>query len=182
VQKGAAAMNWSLVDVEQFSAKIVDLWDSQGMLLCSGDYHSGDFNAMTVGWGSFGVMWGRPFAQVVVRPTRYTFQFMEKYETYTLTAFSPQHRGMLQFMGSRSGRNVDKVKAAGLTPAASHIVAAPLFAEAQLAIECRKIYWQDIDPAHFVDAAIDAHYPRKDYHRVYFGDILCIREKVPGAI
>jgi flavin reductase (DIM6/NTAB) family NADH-FMN oxidoreductase RutF len=175
-------MNWSLVDVEQFSLKIVDLWNAQGLLLTSGDYHSGDFNAMTVGWGSFGVMWGRPFVQVVVRPTRYTFQFMEKYETFTLTAFPPKYKRALQLLGNRSGRDGDKIAAAGLTPEASHSVAAPSFAEAHLAVECRKIYRQDIDPTLFVDAAIDAHYPRKDYHRVYFGEILCIREKEVGAI
>ena len=170
-------MAWSRINPQTFSVKIVDLWDNQWLVLAAGDFGKKDFNAMTVGWGAFGVMWGRPYAQAVVRPTRYTHQFMEKYDTFTLTAFPPQFRSALQLLGSRSGRDGDKIKASGLTPEASQVVAAPSFVEANLVIECRKIYWQDIDPAHFVDPSIHAHYPRRDYHRVYFGEILAIREK-----
>jgi flavin reductase (DIM6/NTAB) family NADH-FMN oxidoreductase RutF len=131
---------------------------------------------MTVGWGSLGTMWGKPFAQVVVRPSRYTREFMEAYDTFTLCAFPENHRKALQLLGSKSGRDGDKIAEAGLTPAASSAVAAPCFEEAELVIECRKIYWQDMDAANFVDADIRKNYPQKDYHRIYFGEIVAAAE------
>jgi flavin reductase (DIM6/NTAB) family NADH-FMN oxidoreductase RutF len=144
------------------------------MLLTSGDFAAGRFNTMTVGWGSLGVMWGRPFVQVVVRPTRYTYGFMEQYDTFTLCAFPEAYRQALQLLGTKSGRDGDKIAEAGLTPVASTQVAAPGFAEADLIVECRKMYWQDMDPAHFLDPTIDNHYAKKDYHRVYFGEVVAI--------
>jgi len=157
--------------------RIVDLWDKRWLLLTSGDFANRDFNTMTVAWGSFGVMWGKPFAQVVVRPTRYTFEFMEKYETFTLCAFPDEYKKALSLLGSRSGRDGDKIKQAGLTPKASQNIAAPCFAEASLIVECNKIYWQDFEPANFISPQIEKNYPRKDYHRVYFGEIVAMREQ-----
>lgn len=129
---------------------------------------------MTVSWGSLGVMWNKPFAQVVVRPVRYTYQFMEVHPSFSLCAFSRIYRKALNLLGTLSGRDGDKIGASGLTPEAATQVAAPVFAQAELAIECRKIYWQDFDPAHFIDPGIDKNYPRKDYHRIYFGEIVAV--------
>ena len=84
-------------------------------------------------------------------------------------------RAVLRLLGTQSGRDIDKVEASGLTPMASLEVAAPAFAEADLIVECRKIYWDDIDPTRFLDPAIDENYPDRDYHRVYFGEILAVR-------
>jgi flavin reductase (DIM6/NTAB) family NADH-FMN oxidoreductase RutF len=150
------------------------IWSKQGMLLTSGDFAAGRFNTMTVSWGSLGVMWGRPFVQVVVRPTRYTYGFMEQHNTFTLCAFPETYQQALQILGTRSGRDGDKIAEAGLTPIASTQVAAPGFAEADLIVECRKMYWQDMDPAHFLDPAIENHYAKKDYHRIYFGEAVAI--------
>jgi flavin reductase (DIM6/NTAB) family NADH-FMN oxidoreductase RutF len=162
------------IAVETFITKPIHLWDIQWLLLTSGDFAQKDFNAMTVGWGSIGYMWRRPFVQVVVRPVRYTYQFMEKYDTFTVCAFSKQYHAALQLLGNKSGRDGDKIAESSLTPIRSEKVAAPAFAEAELIIECRKIYWDDIRPDHFIDPAIDMNYPRKDYHRIYFGEILAI--------
>jgi len=150
------------------------LWDSQWLLLSAGDLAAGQFNVMTVGWGSLGTMWGQPFAQVVVRPVRHTYQFIEQYDTFTLCALPETYRPALQLMGTKSGRDGDKVAEAGLTPVASSEVAAPSFAEAELVIECRKVYWDDLEPAHFLAPDIDRHYAQRDYHRVYFGRIVAI--------
>jgi flavin reductase (DIM6/NTAB) family NADH-FMN oxidoreductase RutF len=117
-------------------------------------------------------MWGRPFAQVVVRPHRYTYGFMEQYDTFTLCTFPEKYRRAVNLLGTKSGRDGDKIAEAGLTPVSSTQIAAPGFAEAKLILECRKIYWDDLDPAHFVDPSIDDHYAQKDYHRIYFGQIL----------
>ncbi len=167
-------MTRQAIPFDQFTVKIHHLWDQQWLLLTSGDFAQGHFNTMTVAWGSIGVMWNRPFVQVVVRPTRYTYQLMEQYSAFTLCAFSNEYRGALNLLGSRSGRDGDKIAQAGLTPIASTQVAAPGFAEAELIIECIKIYWDDFDPAHFVDPTIEANYSKQDYHRIYFGQVVAI--------
>jgi len=163
-----------LIPLDEFVVKSHSLWNKQGLLLTSGDFAQGDFNTMTVGWGSLGTMWGRPFAQVVVRPNRYTYQFMERHATFTLCAFPGAYRKALQLMGTKSGRDVDKVAESGLTPIASTQVAAPGYAEAELIIECRKIYWDDFEPARFLDPDIERHYPQHHYHRIYFGEIVAV--------
>lgn len=162
------------IPVERFIVNPHARWGHQWLVLTAGDFHANHFNAMTVAWGSFGTMWNLPFAQVVVRPTRYTYEFMEQYETFTLCGFPAQYRQALQLLGSKSGRDGDKITEAGLIPIAASQVAAPGFAEADLCIECRKMYWDDLTPEQFVDPEIDKHYPLKDYHRVYFGGIVAI--------
>lgn len=151
------------------------LWAAQSLLLTVGDFAGGHFNTMAVGWGSLGTMWGKPFAQVVIRPSRYTREFMERYDTFTLCALPAALHDALQLLGTKSGRDGDKIAESGLTPVASTGVAAPCFAESELVIECRKIYWQDMDSVHFLDAEIETSYPRRDYHRVYFGEILAVQ-------
>jgi flavin reductase (DIM6/NTAB) family NADH-FMN oxidoreductase RutF len=149
-------------------------WDKVWFALAAGDFSTQKFNAMTVSWGSLGIMWGRPFVQVVVRPTRFTHRFMEKADNFTLCALPEKHRAGLNILGSKSGRDGDKIAAAGLTPAASQIVSSPLFAEAELVFECRKIYSDDFDPSRFLDPSIETQYSEKDYHTMYFGHILRI--------
>lgn len=145
---------------------------SRWMLLAAGDYHTVKYNAMTVSWGSFGNLWNLPFVQIFVRPTRYTMSFLESGADFTLSLFPADLRPALSLLGSRSGRDGDKIAASGLTPRASVHVAAPSFAEAELVLECKKMYSQDLDPSRFLDPLIESHYPEKDYHRVYFGQIL----------
>lgn len=167
-------MERQIIAVDQFIVNAHTLWANQWLLLTCGDFAKSHFNAMTVGWGSFGTMWKKPFAQVVVRPTRYTFEFMEQYETFTICAFPQDYHQALELLGSKSGRDGDKIKEAGLTPMASSQVAAPGFAEAELIVECRKNYWDDLKPSQFLDPSIESNYPLKDYHRVYFGEIVAI--------
>ncbi len=150
------------------------LWAQHWLVLTAGDWASGDYNAMTVSWGAMGFLWEKPFVQVVVRPTRHTYGFMEQHGTFTLCAFPERHREALALLGSRSGRDGDKIGPSGLTPEASSVVAAPRFAEAELALECRQIYRHDLDPARFLDPSISDHYPLKDYHRVYYGEIVAV--------
>ena len=162
------------IPAEDFIIRPHHLWHHQWLLLTSGDFQSGDYNCMTVGWGSIGTMWSKPVVQVVARPTRYTHQFMEKYPTFTLSAFNDSYRDDLQLLGSKSGRNGNKLAETKLTPIPSNRVAAPGFAEAELIIECRKIYHDVLHPENFLDATIDKNYPKKDYHSVYFGKIEAI--------
>lgn len=160
------------------SAYIRDNW----LLLCAGNFNvakmidgaSRSYNAMTISWGSYGQIWNRMFFQVVVRPTRFTYEFMERYETFTLCGFDSSFKKSLSLLGSKSGRDGDKIAESGLSPIPSRIIAAPGFDEAELIIECRKLYWQDIDNSHFLDPSIESNYPKKDYHRAYFGEIVGI--------
>ena len=158
------------IDVAKLQVKAAGLWLKQGLLLTAGTLE--DFNAMTVGWGALGGMWGRPFVQMVVRPTRHTRRHMERYETFTLCAFPKQYRPALTILGTRSGRDSDKVADSGLTVIQSKMVEAPAFREAELILECRKMYWQDMDPEHFLADSIEENYPQKDYHRIYYGEIV----------
>ncbi len=167
-------MERNLISPTRFLAATHDLWENQSLLLTSGDFKKGHFNAMAVGWGSFGTMWSKPFAQVVVRPGRYTYGFMEQYESFTLCALPKKHKKALALLGSRSGRDGDKIAEAGLTPVAASQIAAPAFDEAELVVECRKMYWDDLKPEQFLDPAIEKKYPRGDYHRIYFGEIISI--------
>jgi flavin reductase (DIM6/NTAB) family NADH-FMN oxidoreductase RutF len=152
--------------------QLLDDW----MLLSTGDYSAGAaaINAMTVAWGFVGAMWRRPVAITPVRPTHYTYELMERTDTWTLTAFPDAYREALQVLGSRSGRNTDKLTESGLTPIAADTVAAPSYAEATLCIECRTIYYNDIVPARMLDRSLDDHY-ENDYHRMYYGEILAVQ-------
>jgi flavin reductase (DIM6/NTAB) family NADH-FMN oxidoreductase RutF len=144
----------------------------QWLLLTAGDFPSGKFNSMTISWGSVGQIWDRLFFQVVVRPTRFTYEFMERGDTFTLCAFPKNLQKALALLGAKSGRDSDKIHESGLTPIASTLVPTPGYDEAELIAECRITYWHDIEPSHFLDPRIETHYPNHDYHRAYFGEIL----------
>lgn len=163
------------IPVNDFIVRINQLWMDQWFLLTCGDYQKRDYNTMTVAWGYFGVMWNKPCAVVVVRPTRHTFEFMNKYNTFTLCSFDKKYKDDLRVLGTKSGRDGDKIAETGLIVMPSVKVPAPGFEQAELIIECNKIYWQDFDPANFLDAEIERKYPLKDYHRMYFGEIVEIR-------
>ena len=165
------------ISFDQLLVKSHDLWANQGMLLTSGDFLDGSYNCMTVAWGSLGTMWNRPFAQIFIRPNRFTYDFIEKYNTFTLCAFPPEFRNSLELIGSDAGRSEDKIIEAGLTPMASSVVAAPAYAEAELVLECQKMYWNDIDPSHFLDRNLESFYPNLDYHRIYYGEVIAITGK-----
>jgi flavin reductase (DIM6/NTAB) family NADH-FMN oxidoreductase RutF len=169
------AMNYQSIRVDDFSPKIFELFNTRWFLLTSGDFATGKFNSMTISWGSMGIIWNKPFVQVVVRPTRYTFEFMETYTDFTLCAFSEDRRKALNLLGSRSGRDGNKIKESGLTPCRSTHVSAPSFIEANLVIECKKIYSDIFRPEGFIDPSIENNYHLADYHRIYFGEVQGIR-------
>lgn len=169
-------MNRKSIDIKELELKSFDVWENDWFLLTAGDLEKGDFNTMTVAWGSIGSMWSKPFVQVVVRPSRHTLKFMDKYDTFTLSRFPKTYRKALSYLGTTSGRNIpDKHEVAGLTPIAVPGVAAPAFEEADLVIACKKIYWQDMDEKHFLDSTIIKKYPGEtDFHRIYFGEIISV--------
>lgn len=160
------------IPVSQLVVRPFHLLDKQWFLLAAGDFAAGKYNAMTVSWGGLGTMWDRPVVQVVVRPHRYTFEFMEEYPDFTVSAFPEASRKALNLLGTVSGRGRNKIAESGLTVRAGQAVGSPVFGEAELVLECRKLFFQDIDPAGFVDKSLERNYPRKDYHRVYVGEVV----------
>ncbi|MCK4605694.1 MAG: flavin reductase family protein [candidate division Zixibacteria bacterium] len=128
------------------------------------------FNTMTASWGGFGVLWNKHICWCVIRPQRFTYQFMEKAARFTLSFFEEEYRDALKLCGTKSGRDGDKVAQAGLTPRET-VSGSVFFDQARLVIECRKIYFQDLDPDNFLDPRIHDEYPDRDYHRMYLGEI-----------
>ena len=161
---------------DDFNTKIFELWAKDWLLLSAGDQSIGKYNMMTVGWGSFGVLWRKPFVMALVRPQRYTLPFMNEFDTFTLCAFPEEYRSALNFCGSKSGRDYpDKAKAAGLTVIASNMVKAPSYEEAELVIECKKTYMSVMEEKSFLDpVTAKEFYPDGDWHHIYFGEILHI--------
>ena len=144
---------------------IADDW----MLVTAGTLDA--FNTMTASWGAMGELWHRNICICFVRPTRHTYKFMEEADTFTLSFFDEKYRDALKYCGTKSGRDVDKMAATGLTPVEGES-GSVYFEEARLVFECRKIYTHDLDPAHFLEAAIEEKYPEKDYNRMYIGKIV----------
>ena len=167
-------MQRTIINIKELTLKPFTVWENEWFLLTAGDYKENDFNTMTVAWGSIGSMWSKPFAQVVVRPSRHTLEFMERYDTFTLCRFPKKQKKALAYLGSTSGRDVpDKHLVAGLTPIAVLGVEAPGFEEANLILSCKKMYWQDMDKKNFLDTSIMPKYPGEtDFHRIYFGEIV----------
>jgi len=158
------------VDITKQSIAVVDLWMNQWLLLTAGTVD--DCNMMTVAWGSIGCMWAKPFVQIVVRPQRHTRTYLEQSDSFTLCAFPEAYRSDLQTLGSISGKNGDKLSGTALTLRPSRNVDTPSYNEASLILECRKIYYQDMDPSGFLDESIQKNYAANDYHRIYFGEIV----------
>lgn len=144
------------------------------MLITAGNKEK--FNTMTASWGMMGILWNKDVATAFVRPRRYTFEFLEKNDYYTLSFFESKYKKQLSYCGRNSGRNVDKIKETGLTPIFDE--QAPYFKEASTVFICKKIYGQFISSEGFIDVDLDKNYENKDYHKMYVGEIIkCLEEK-----
>lgn len=129
------------------------------------------YNMMTASWGFLGVLWGKNTAISVVRPQRYTKQFIDNEEYFTMSFFGTTQREALAFCGKNSGKDFDKAKETGLTPA--FLDNTVTFEEAELVLVCKKVYIDEIKKENFLDMMIpEANYPNKDYHTVYVGEIV----------
>ncbi len=149
--------------------KPFSILDRQWALLVSGRERP---NLMTVSWGGLGTLWDRPVAIVFVRPSRFTFSLLNAAPAFTLNFLAETHRAALDLCGSASGRDTDKWSATGLTPVAAEGAPVPRVGEAELALECRVLATADLDPARFLDPAIERLYPRADYHRAFIGEVV----------
>ncbi len=131
-----------------------------------------NFNMMTASWGFMGIIWNKPVAVCFIRPQRYTRQFSEKYDYFTLSFFEEKYRKILQICGSRSGRDTNKVKATGLKPCETDL-GNICYMQSRLFLECRKLYFGDLNKENFIVPEIaDRNYPTEDFHRFYIGEIV----------
>ena len=136
-------------------------------------------NTMTIGWGLVGVLWQRPVFMVPVRDSRHTFGILEKAADFTVTAPAGGMKQELAFCGSRSGRDLDKFEACRLKVRPALKTATPVLDVPGLHLECRILYKTPLDPEHMAPA-LDAMYPAKDYHTLYFGEIVGCYELEAG--
>jgi len=141
------------------------------MLVTAGSLNDG-FNMMTASWGGLGWLWEKPVAFIFVRPQRYTFEFTEKEDYFTLTFFESDYKKILGHMGSVSGRDFDKINNSGLT-AVSTDNNSVAFKEARIVIECKKIFSTVLKEEDFDNRDImQSMYPRRDFHTMYVGEIV----------
>jgi flavin reductase (DIM6/NTAB) family NADH-FMN oxidoreductase RutF len=166
--------DFELLDPSNLKDNVFELINKDWMLITAGPLDS--FNMMTASWGGLGVLWSKKVCFCVVRPTRHTYKFMEKSDHFTLSFFDEEYRDALNFCGTHSGRDVNKIEKTGLTPLTSS-KGVVFFNEARMVIEAKKIYFQDLNPENFLNGSIEENYPEKDYHRMYLGEIIRVLKK-----
>ena len=167
------------ISIQDFELNPVTTISDEWMLLSAGNAEN-EYNTMTVSWGHLGAIWGHgkglPTAIVYVRPQRYTKEFIDKEEVFTLSILENEYKQELAYLGSHSGRDGNKINKAGLTPFFDHNTV--YFSEARMVLVCKKLYHAPLIEEGFVDKTlIEQNYPEKDFHEMYIGEIIEIMIK-----
>ena len=136
------------IDITEITTSPVQLIGKQWMLITAGTPEN--FNCMTASWGGIGYLWNRPVAFVFVRPNRHTVNFIDSQPSFTLSFMPEQYREDLVFCGRNSGRDVDKTAHTALKPATTP-AGWPTFEDAELVLECRKMFRTTLQEADFLD-------------------------------
>ncbi|MGN0556931.1 MAG: flavin reductase [Acutalibacteraceae bacterium] len=161
-------------DVAELHENFIDAIANEWMLISAGD-ESG-YNMMTASWGFVGEMWGKNAAVAAIRPSRYTKEFVDGNDYFTLSFYGKDAKKTIHAVcGSKSGRDVDKAKECGLTPVfADNSV---YFEGARLVLVCKKMYVAQMNPANIIDKSVEKWYDN-DYHTIYVGEIVkCLCEE-----
>ncbi len=156
------------INIRQLKDNFVKMISNDWALLTAGT--KDDFNTMTVSWGGIGELWGKDVCFVFVRPQRYTYEFMEKNDYFSLSFFGGDYKKELGICGSKSGRDIDKIAETGFTPV--YYENAVGFSEAKVNVVLKKLAYQDMKPEGFLDESIMKNYANNDFHRVYVGEII----------
>jgi len=167
------------IDYKELSLNPMTVFGEEWFALAAGNEED-DCNAMTIAWGHFGSLWERgthanrlPTVVVYVRPSRYTKEFMDREPMFTLSLFDKDKKKALGIIGSRSGRDGDKLASAGLEPI--YADGTVYFRDAKLVLICRKLYSAPLLEGGFVDKElVDFNYPMRDFHEMYVGEIIKI--------
>lgn len=161
-------MAFKEINLHETSMNPFEMVGKEWMLITAGDETK--INTMTASWGGMGVIWGRDAATAYIRQSRYTKEFVDAQDTFSLSFFGDACRDALALCGKVSGRDCDKIAEAHLTPVM--LDGTPAFEEARLVLVCRKAFAGYIDPKDFVDPEIDERwYADHDYHTMYIGYI-----------
>ncbi len=156
------------INVRDLKDNFVKMISNDWALLTAGT--KADFNTMTVSWGGIGELWGKDVCFVFVRPQRYTYEFMEKNDYFSLSFFGGEYKKELGICGSRSGRDIDKIAETGFTPLDFDVAVG--FCQAKVNVVLKKLAYQDMKPEGFLDEDIMNNYANNDFHRVYVGEIV----------
>ena len=156
--------------MERFDVDAFSLFHKEWALVTAGNLS--DYNTMTISWGGLGTLWSRPVATVYVKPIRYTYDFMEKNEYFTVSFFPEEYKKDLSVLGSKSGRDGDKVALTGLHPVETEN--GVTFKEGSATLLCKKIYWQDLDLSTMPQSVIETYYEPEAPHRMYIGEVVDI--------
>ena len=154
--------------MEKLNVSAFEVYDTGWALLTSGSIS--DYNTMTISWGGLGTLWGRPVATVYVRHSRYTYEFLEKNDCFTISFFEGTCRDDLDVLGKLSGRDTDKVAKTSLTPI--EVEGCVSFKEAKKTLVCRKLYADDLDPALMPEDIRESAYLGQAPHKMYIGEVL----------
>ena len=145
-------------------------------MLVTAQNSKGKVNTMTAAWGWVGYSWQRPVAVCVIRRSRFTHEFVEDSNTFSLTFFDESYRRQLNLCGKESGRNMDKIKACSFN--VLHEGETPYFAQSNLVFICRKVAKQYLGTDAFIDKSfVENYYPEGDFHDMYFGEIVKVLAK-----
>ncbi len=165
----------------EYFRQTIERLREDGLLLVTAD-REGRPNVMTIGWGTIGSIWGRPVFIVLVRPSRFSYSRLEENPDFTVNVPPFELAAAAAHCGKVSGRDHDKFREMGLTPVPARQVRAPIIQECLVHYECRTVHRNDLAPATLAQAILDEYYPRDDYHRIYFGEILaCYADEDAGA-
>ncbi|MDR2828440.1 MAG: flavin reductase [Acholeplasmatales bacterium] len=145
------------------------------MLITAGNSTSS--NTMTASWGGVGFMWNKNVAYIVVRPSRYTHSFITKEGYFSLSFLPSKYKKQLNYLGSVSGRDEDKIKNSKLELdyclIDKHEV--PYFKDSNLVYICKTLFIQPYNPSSFLDSKIDVWYKDHDYHDLFIAEILKVK-------
>ena len=166
-----------IVDYREQVGKVVKAFEESRVLLV-GKGKGGNANVMAIGWGAIGIFWRKPVFAIVVRPTRHTYDLIEETKEFTVNIVPPELKEVVQFCGSVSGREHNKFKEKNLTTIPSTKVKPPLIKEGILHFECKVIHKNDLDPEGMAESLVSQFYPKRDFHHMYFGEILACHEEV----
>ena len=167
------SMAFREISVEELKDNPFTLINKDWMLITAGNQDK--HNTMTASWGGVGELWGKYVSTIYIRPQRYTLEFVEREDFYSLCFFGPEYRQALSLCGSKSGRDVDKDKETGLTPRFDQ--AAPYYEQARLVFICRKLYKQGMTEEAFLDKSLLEKWYDNDLHRMFIGEIVKVLVK-----
>lgn len=167
---------YTQIDPKAIGDNLIKLIADDWMLVTAGNEHK--YNTMTANWGGAGYLWNKQVVFVFIRPERYTYEFTEKFDSFTLSFFDEKYQEALDICGSVSGRDCDKVSEASLTPLFTEL-GNPTFAEARLVLECKKLYADMLKIDSFLNKEpVYAHYSSKGgFHKMYIAEIVKVWTK-----